>query len=621
MLERIRRRLASERTPGTLVLGVLLATLALSGALVYQAAQAVRSQRAAAEGALRDYAAFAAWELGRRAEGDMARAVFLAVAEGRAEAELRKTLAIRVLRDVLVSRPGPSIGATSILAVHPRPAAPAALPSFAAAVRAELQRSGALNAAGAFFRVDLASGAVDVLDAELPEPVRAALVDTLRRRAQVPLDESRLPAGMVVPLRGIFRARADSVRTVQVRTITAEAPIAVVAVPGRPPVHVVSSIVRDLPGDTAEAFGFVLDVPALARPVLRRIIDGAPLLPPSLTAGAPNAAVLAVDVRTRTGQPVLATGALAGSPVAFDTLDGVLSELVARVAVRPGMADRLVIGGLPRSRLPLLLGLFALTLGLVGVAAAQLRRQQQLARLRSDFVAGVSHELRTPLAQIRLFSDLLESGRLDRAHAERSMRIIGEEARRLTYLVENVLRFSRAERAGDRISAAPRELAPLVREVAEAFAPLARSADVTLATELEPGVVAAVDADALRQVLLNLLDNAAKYGPRGQRVTISLAREGSAARLWVDDQGPGIPPADRARVWEPYRRLHRDVDRVTGGSGIGLAVVRDLVRLHRGDVGVDDSPDGGARVVIRLPASTGAATPEVTTPSLEGAAP
>ncbi|MBX6364945.1 MAG: HAMP domain-containing histidine kinase, partial [Gemmatimonadetes bacterium] len=603
MLDRIRRRFASENAPATLVLGVLVATLALSGVLVHQAARAVRSQRAAAEGALRDYAAFAAWELGRRAEGEIARVVGLAVARGRADAEMRNTIAMRMLRDLVASRAVTRAKATIAMLTSPAARAPAdALVAFAAAVRAELERFGAPGAASAFFRVDLTTGAVEMLDGELPDAVRQALVDTLRARASRSADPARLALPVVLPLRGLIRTRSDTLRTVEVRTIVAEAPIAVVAAAGQPHSHVASSIVRALAGDTAEAFGFVVDIPAVARPVLRRIVDGAPLLPPSLTRGAPNAAVLAIDVRTRAGRPVLATGRLADAPVASDTLDGALSQLVARVAVRRDIADRLVIGGLPRSRLPLLAGLFALALGLTGVAVMQLRRQQQFARLRSDFVAGISHELRTPLAQIRLFSDLLESGRLDRAGAERSVRIIGEEARRLTYLVENVLRFSRAERSGDRIAPAPRQLAPLVREVADAFAPLARSADVALVTQLDPDIVAAVDADALRQILLNLLDNAVKYGPRGQRVTLGLARDGDFARLWVDDEGPGIPPADRARVWEPYRRLDRDIDRVTGGSGIGLAVVRSLVRLHGGDVAIADSPAGGARVVVRLPA-------------------
>jgi signal transduction histidine kinase len=279
-----------------------------------------------------------------------------------------------------------------------------------------------------------------------------------------------------------------------------------------------------------------------------------------------------------------------------------------RVSVRPAVAAVRVSGEEPGSRLPLLLGVFTLTLILFGTAVVQLRRQQELVRLRDDFVSGVSHELRTPLAQIRLFADLLETGRLhDPAQRARSVRIINEESRRLTFLVENILHFSRAQRDANRLSPLPVEVGELVREIVDAFAPLAREAEFV--TRAEPGVVARIDRDAFRQVLLNLLDNAAKYGPRGQTVQVGMAVVGFAVRVWVADQGPGVLPEDRGRVWEPYRRLERHAGSATGGSGIGLAVVRDLVELHGGRVWVEDAPGGGARFVVELPGATYAGPP------------
>src|SRR6185503_21283979 len=107
--------------------------------------------------------------------------------------------------------------------------------------------------------------------------------------------------------------------------------------------------------------------------------------------------------------------------------------------------------------------------------------------------------------------------------------------------------------------------------------------------------------DALRQVLLNLLDNAAKYGPAGQTITVGSEIAGEHARIWVEDEGPGIPNEDRHRVWEPYVRLNREAESATGGSGIGLSVVRELVTLHGGRTRAESAPGGGARVVIELP--------------------
>jgi signal transduction histidine kinase len=274
--------------------------------------------------------------------------------------------------------------------------------------------------------------------------------------------------------------------------------------------------------------------------------------------------------------------------------------------LRPELASQLIVGGLPRSRLPLLGAVFVLTAGLLAVALRQLYRQQELARLRTEFVSGVSHELRTPLAQIRWFAELLHLGKL-RSDEERSRSagIIDQEARRLTYLVENVLNFSRAEKGTNRVTPEPLDLDTEIRDAVEMFTPLARSRRMTLRA-VPSGLTVTADRNALRQILLNLLDNAAKYGPAGQTITVgsqtSPAMEAPRVRIWVEDEGPGIPPGDRVRVWEPYVRLTRASESATGGSGIGLSVVRELVALQHGASWIEAAgAGGGARVVIELP--------------------
>jgi signal transduction histidine kinase len=214
----------------------------------------------------------------------------------------------------------------------------------------------------------------------------------------------------------------------------------------------------------------------------------------------------------------------------------------------------------------------------------------------------VSHELRTPLAQIRWFAELLHLGKL-RSEDERvrSAGIIDQEARRLTYLVENVLNFSRGEKGTNRISAAPGDLDHEIRDALELFAPLARARKMTVVPALGANAIVSFDRDALRQMLLNLLDNAVKYGPAGQTITVGSEIVGERARIFVEDEGPGIPHDERQRVWEPYVRLKRAAESATGGSGIGLSVVRELVTLHGGRTRAEGAPGGGARVIIELP--------------------
>ena len=365
---------------------------------------------------------------------------------------------------------------------------------------------------------------------------------------------------------------------------------------------IVYHTVPDVHGRPAVAYGFELCMASFAPPSFAKVFGYYGLLPPSLTRGLPNDSLLSVEVLDADSH------VLYRSPVQYPrdfvgeyTLEA-FGGLTTRVALRPALARSLLIGGVPRSRLPVVLGVLALTIGLVTIGLLQLRREHELARLRSDFIASVSHELRTPLAQVRMFAETLLLGRVrseDERH--RSLRIVDQEARRLTHLVENILQFSRAERSAVHLSPRPLDLANEVAEGIECFTPVAQARQVELEPDLEAGLVAPVDSGAFRQILLNLLDNAVKYGPPRQSVRIRLRRDGATARLEVQDEGPGIPAKDRERIWEAFHRLDREVHSAVAGSGIGLSVVRELAELHGGRAWVEGG-EGGARFVVELPA-------------------
>jgi signal transduction histidine kinase len=195
---------------------------------------------------------------------------------------------------------------------------------------------------------------------------------------------------------------------------------------------------------------------------------------------------------------------------------------------------------------------------------------------------------------------------LDRVRSEdersRYLAIIDREARRLSHLVENVLRFSRTERGTVRLVPHPHDLGPLVRDLIEEFRPLAAESGASLALLVPDGAVALVDDDALRQVLLNLLDNAVKYGPNGQEVVVGVTPGAARVQVWVEDEGPGIPPGDRERIWQRFIRLDQHKESAVAGTGIGLTVVRDLVDLHGGRSWVERGERGGARFVVEFPA-------------------
>jgi signal transduction histidine kinase len=367
--------------------------------------------------------------------------------------------------------------------------------------------------------------------------------------------------------------------------------------------------------DDGRLVGFEVSLPTLSE-WITRALGREPLLPPSLGQGRVENASLFMRIedpggveRYRTEKPRV--GGLLARVGFGDAHGGIMEGWTVETAIDPAAAPLLVIGGLPRSRLPVLLALLGVAAGLLFAAALLLRRERALQRLRADFITGVSHELRTPLTQIRMFAETLLLGRV-RSEEERlrALRIIDREARRLTHLVENVLQFSRGEQGALNLLLQERELAPLVAEAVESFGLLAPGVDFE--TRLEDGVRARVDEDALRQVLLNLLDNAVKYGPRKQVVRVGLSVDGGRVRLFVEDEGPGIPAADRARVFERFRRLDRDRRSAVAGAGIGLAVVRELVERHGGRAFVEDGARG-ARLVVELPGSGSPAEAAVTT--------
>jgi signal transduction histidine kinase len=356
--------------------------------------------------------------------------------------------------------------------------------------------------------------------------------------------------------------------------------------------------------------GFEVDLGAL-REWFETTIKRQPLVPQSLGHGKVTNAFLHVSIRDPGGVERYRLGGESppklGVTKAFgETYQGIFSGFTVEASIDPQVSRQIVIGGLPRSQLPFFLGLLALNAGLIVTAILQLHREMVLQQLRDEFVSSVSHELRTPLTQIRMFTEtlLLDRIRSTEEH-RRSLEIIDREARRLTQLVENILQFSRMERKTSALSMEKHELAPLIQEIVEDFESVMNSSEVQIETCLDFTLSARVDPDALRQIVLNLLDNAVKYGKKKQQVIVGLeAREG-LARLFVDDEGPGIPAADRKRVFQRFQRLERDRQSVIAGTGIGLSVVQELTTRQGGRCSVTTGERGGAKFIVELPLCAG----------------
>ncbi len=531
---------ASWRVRTAAVLAFL--TVVVAAALAWSVWDAGRSHRAVARSTVRDHASFAA-----------------TIMASNAEAVLGQTLLYAFYRADLADRTG---------STDPVP------PSALADNPPEARRCTSAYPEGRWFARVNAEGAIEVFG-PLEGGPRSWLADTL----SVILDSSPAPS----PYGNLFPAWQPATLPVAYR------------------------IRRDSAGIPLEAHALAHCFETSEGPLFPRAREQSPLLPPSLVGDRPVDSLLAIEVRTDAGETVYR------SPVSWDSefrgvteadTVGPMAGLGVRVILRSEVADQLVAGGIPGSRLPQAALLLVLAAGLVAATLVEIRRSMALIRVRERFVADVSHELRTPLQQILIFAQLLRMGELgDEGERSKALEVVETETLRLIRLVERVLTFARPEEAESQPSDPPPVSLPrLVEETVAAFRPLAKTenAEVRIRNSRDP-ILARVPPEAFRQVLLNLLENAVRYGPPEQEVTVGLARDAGSAVLTVDDQGPGVPAGERDQIWEPFYRLAREGSAVRSGSGIGLAIVRRVVTELGGAASVEEAPGGGARFVTSFP--------------------
>ncbi|MGH8696519.1 MAG: sensor histidine kinase [Burkholderiales bacterium] len=243
----------------------------------------------------------------------------------------------------------------------------------------------------------------------------------------------------------------------------------------------------------------------------------------------------------------------------------------------------------------------------VRLAAANLELLE-LDKVRSALLSNVSHELRTPLTGILGSAQNLRdglAGGLTEPQQE-YVAMIENDSGRLIRVVNELLEWGRLEAGRIRLDCTPVAMRALVEEVFALLRPTAERKSVAL--ELEGGDAdVSADADKLKQVLINLLDNAVKFSPPESQVRLAIANGADGLRLTVEDQGPGIDAADVPHLFERFYRARSAEG--TAGSGLGLAIARNIARLHGGDVTVDSAPDRGSRFTLSLPPVAAAIAP------------
>jgi two-component system phosphate regulon sensor histidine kinase PhoR len=239
---------------------------------------------------------------------------------------------------------------------------------------------------------------------------------------------------------------------------------------------------------------------------------------------------------------------------------------------------------------------------IVTVVAAE--RERKLSNLKSDFVANVTHELKTPLALVRMFGELLQSGRAgSEEKREQYLQIIVSESERLSALIENVLDFAKVERGNAAYEFSKGTLPEVVGRAVEACRVRAEREGVTLELEADLELPEAMlDERAIEIAVINLVDNALKYAAQGRRVSIAVRDAGGHQEVRVSDLGPGIAAEDRRRIFERFVRGKSAVGKQARGSGIGLALVKHIAEAHGGKAWVEDGAPRGSVFVFSVAA-------------------
>lgn len=228
-------------------------------------------------------------------------------------------------------------------------------------------------------------------------------------------------------------------------------------------------------------------------------------------------------------------------------------------------------------------------------------RERRLSNLKSEFVANVSHELKTPLALVRMFGELLQTGRADSEEKRKQyLSIIVNESDRLNALIENVLDFAKVERGQAAYEFSPGSLAEPVARAVEVCRVRAEREGIVLELSQEPVPELLLDERAIEIAVINLVDNALKYAPDGKRISVVLRPAAGGAEVKVIDQGPGIAPEDRKRIFERFVRGKASAGKQVRGSGIGLSLVKHIAEAHGGSIRVDDASPHGSVFTLRL---------------------
>ena len=312
-------------------------------------------------------------------------------------------------------------------------------------------------------------------------------------------------------------------------------------------------------------------------------------------------AVMMIHPKNDSAPIAVCTGWDGGTPEVERNLEGAFPGLTLAIKLKGTTLEALGTHFVRTSFL--ILGALSLLLGGgIFMTYRNVSKEMALAKLKSDFVSNVSHELRTPLSLIRLYAETLEMGRLTTPEKyQEYYQIIRKESERLTALINNILDFSRIEAGRKEYDFRETDMRELVHNTLESYRYQIEQNGFSYVEKIEDVPPLRVDREAMARSLLNLVNNALKYSQDQKYIGVNLYRDNGSVKLEVVDHGIGIPVQEQQKIFEKFYRVGDPLVHNTKGSGLGLSLVRHIVKAHGGDVEVDSAPGQGSRFTIALP--------------------
>lgn len=235
------------------------------------------------------------------------------------------------------------------------------------------------------------------------------------------------------------------------------------------------------------------------------------------------------------------------------------------------------------------------------IAEREYAREVELSKLKDELVSVISHELRTPLTAIKLYVSLLLSGKFGELteKQQKPITVVQEESDRLAKLINDILSLSRLESKKSKLELEQADFSKVVDK--DFFKPLLDNKSISLVDEIPSPFPVVVDKEKLKRVVINLIDNAAKFTPAGGTITLGGEKTRDGFSFFVSDNGKGIPTEKIPHLFDKFYQVEDHLTRQAGGTGLGLAIVKSIIELHQGTITVESEVGKGSKFIITIP--------------------